>query len=82
MKEQGFDVEIERDDDGFYIANVPALKGCHTQAESLDELAVRVREVVTLCLRAEIQKGLDSGETTPWDLDEFLKKAKARYNGS
>lgn len=45
-----FDVVIERDADGFYVASVPALPGCHTQARSLDELMERVREAVSLCL--------------------------------
>ena len=44
---------IERDEDGFYVATVPALPGCHTQAKSLDTLMKRVREVVTLCLEAQ-----------------------------
>ena len=34
------------DDDG----TVPELKGCHTQARSLDELMARVKEAVLLCL--------------------------------
>lgn len=33
-----FDVVVERDAEGFYIASVPALPGCHTQAKSLHEL--------------------------------------------
>ena len=33
-------------------------------------------------LRAEIQKGLDSGEPTPWNVDEFLKEAHARFEAS
>ena len=33
-------------------------------------------------LRAEIQKGLDSGEPTPWNVDEFLKEAHARHEAS
>jgi hypothetical protein len=41
-----FTVVIERDEGGFYVASVPALKGCHTQARSLDTLMKRVREVV------------------------------------
>jgi predicted RNase H-like HicB family nuclease len=45
-----FDVVIERDEEGFYVASVPQLHGCHTQAESLDELMVRVREAIELCL--------------------------------
>jgi predicted RNase H-like HicB family nuclease len=45
-----FTVLIERDEDGYYVATVPALKGCHTQAKNLDTLMKRVREVVELCL--------------------------------
>jgi predicted RNase H-like HicB family nuclease len=45
-----FAVLIERDEDGYYVATVPALKGCQTQAKNLDTLMKRVREVVELCL--------------------------------
>jgi predicted RNase H-like HicB family nuclease len=45
-----FNVVIERDEEGFYVASVPALPGCHTQARSLDELVDRVREAIALCL--------------------------------
>ena len=45
-----FTVVIERDEDGYYVATVPALKGCHTQAKNLDTLMKRVREVAELCL--------------------------------
>jgi predicted RNase H-like HicB family nuclease len=45
-----FSVVIERDAEGVYVASVPALKGCHTQAPSLDELMLRIREVIELCL--------------------------------
>jgi len=45
-----FSVIIERDAEGFYVASVPALRGCHTQAKSLDELMARVREAAELCL--------------------------------
>ncbi|HEU4881094.1 MAG TPA: type II toxin-antitoxin system HicB family antitoxin [Longimicrobium sp.] len=48
-----FDVVIERDSAGYYVASVPALRGCHTQARSLDELMERVREAVELCLEVE-----------------------------
>jgi predicted RNase H-like HicB family nuclease len=43
-------VLVERDRDGFYVASVPTLKGCHTQARSLDELMERIREAAELCL--------------------------------
>lgn len=45
-----FNVIIEYDSDGYYIASVPELKGCHTQAKSLDALMVRIKEAVELCL--------------------------------
>jgi len=48
-----FSVIIERDAEGYYVASVPALRGCHTQAKSLDELMVRVREAVELCLEVQ-----------------------------
>jgi len=48
-----FSVIIERDPQGYYVASVPALRGCHTQAKSLDELMVRVREAVELCLEVQ-----------------------------
>ncbi len=48
-----FTVVIERDEDGFYVATVPALRGCHTQAKNLDTLMKRAREVIELCLEDE-----------------------------
>ena len=47
---RNFNVIIERDEDGYYVASVPSLRGCHTQAKSLDDLMTRVREVIELCL--------------------------------
>jgi predicted RNase H-like HicB family nuclease len=54
-----FDVVIERDEEGFYIASVPALPGCHTQAHSLDELLDRVREAIAACLETDADAGED-----------------------
>jgi predicted RNase H-like HicB family nuclease len=48
-----FDVLIERDSEGYYVGTVPALRGCHTQARSLDQLMDRVREAIQLCLEVE-----------------------------
>ena len=49
MKKE-FTVIIEQDEEGFFIAEVPELKGCHTQAKSLDVLMERVKEAILLCL--------------------------------
>ena len=48
-----FDVVVEMDADGYYVASVPALQGCHTQARSLDKLMVRIQEAIALCLEVE-----------------------------
>lgn len=45
-----FDVIVEKDSEGYFVASVPALVGCHSQAKSLDELMVRIREAIELCL--------------------------------
>jgi predicted RNase H-like HicB family nuclease len=54
-----FDVIIERDRAGYYVASVPALRGCHTQAKSLDALQKRVREAIELCLGVEGEQADD-----------------------
>ena len=51
--EKSFNVIIEKDEDGYFVASVPTLRGCHTQAKSLDELMTRTREVIELCLEVE-----------------------------
>lgn len=46
---RAYSVIIERDTEGYYVAEVPELPGCHTQAKSLDRLMERVREAIQLC---------------------------------
>ena len=48
-----FTVVIEQDEEGWFVATVPALPGCHTQAKSLDELEERVKEAIQLCLEVQ-----------------------------
>lgn len=48
-----FSVVIEKDEDGYYVASVPELPGCHTQAKTLDELMERVKEAVELYIEVE-----------------------------
>jgi predicted RNase H-like HicB family nuclease len=51
-----FTVVIEQDGDGVYVASVPELPGCHTQAETLDELNRRIKEAIELYLEVEAEK--------------------------
>jgi len=55
-----FSVVIERDAEGYYVASVPELHGCHTQARSLDKLRTRIREAIELCLEVEDSAGTSS----------------------
>jgi len=50
---------IEQDEDGIYVATVPALRGCHTQARTLAELDSRIREAIALCLEVESEVGTE-----------------------
>ena len=50
-----FNIVVERDEDGYYVASVPELPGCHTQAKTLDELRTRIEEAIKLYL--EVEKG-------------------------
>jgi len=52
-----FGVVVEKDEDGYYVASVPELPGCHTQAKTLDEVMRRIKEAIQACLEAEGPKG-------------------------
>ena len=55
MKKE-FNIIIEQDEDGYYIASVPELSGCHTQAKSLDELNKRIIEAIELYLEVDKER--------------------------
>ena len=57
-----FSVIVERDSEGYYVARVPELRGCHTQARSLGKLQGRIKEAIELCLEME---SAGDGETAP-----------------
>lgn len=48
-----FTVIIEKDEDGYYVAEVPDIKGCYTQGKTLEEVLKNIREVIELCLEAD-----------------------------
>ena len=50
MPAKEFYVVIERDEDGLYVGEVPQLKACYSQGETIDELMVNIREVIEMCL--------------------------------
>ena len=51
MRNLQFTAHIEQDPEtGLYIGLVPSIPGAHTQAKTLDQLQVNLKEVVELCL--------------------------------
>jgi len=52
-KVYNFTVVIEKDEDGYFVGSVPALKGCHTQGKTMDELLNNIKEAIELCLEVE-----------------------------
>ena len=45
-----FYVYVERDEDGFYVGEVPQLRGCYAQGRSIEELMRNMSEVIEMCL--------------------------------
>ena len=52
-KPKSLTVLIEQDEDGYFVATVPALRSCYTQAKTLPTLRKRITEVIKLCLERE-----------------------------
>ena len=48
-----FYVIIERDEYGYYVGEVPQLKACYSQGETIDELMANMKEVIELCLETK-----------------------------
>ncbi|MEA3459090.1 MAG: type II toxin-antitoxin system HicB family antitoxin [Chloroflexota bacterium] len=53
-----FYVIIERDEDGYYVGEVPQLRACYSQGKTLDELMANMREVIELCLEEQDEEVL------------------------
>lgn len=50
METDPFHAVVEQDEDGVYVVDVPALRGCHTQGETCEEALENIREVIDMCL--------------------------------
>ncbi|MEK6850509.1 MAG: type II toxin-antitoxin system HicB family antitoxin [Nanoarchaeota archaeon] len=48
-----FNVIIEKDEDGWYVARVPEIQGCHTQGKSIEQVIERIKEAIEVCIVAD-----------------------------
>ena len=53
-----FFVTLDRDEDGAWIAECPAVPGCVSQGASREEALANVREAIALCLEVRAERGL------------------------
>lgn len=48
-----FNVVIEKDEEGLYVASVPDIPGCYTQGKTLNQVLERIKEAIEVCLEAD-----------------------------
>lgn len=60
MAAKEFTVIIEKGEDGYLVSEVLEIPGCHTQAKTLDQLLLRTREAIKLCLKAKAQLSMET----------------------
>ena len=52
-----FSVTIDRDEDGFWVVECPAIPGCVSQGTTKDEALGNITEAITLCLEVRAEQG-------------------------
>ena len=63
-----FTVVIEADEAGGYYAFCPALPGCYSQGETLEEARTNAKEAI----RCHLESLMKDGESIPTEHDEFI----------
>ena len=53
-----FVITLERDEDGVWIAECPAIPGCISQGATKDEAVENVREAILGCLEVRAEHGM------------------------
>ena len=57
MRKVRMPVIITRDEDGYFVAEVPVLKSCFTQGKTREEALANIKEVIHLCLESMAEQG-------------------------
>lgn len=64
MKIFNLQVIIEKDEDGVYIVDCPAIQGCHSYGYTKEEALKNIKEAIELCLV---------------ELDDNLRESEIKY---
>jgi predicted RNase H-like HicB family nuclease len=76
---KGYDVVYERDEDGWWVASIPAVPGCHTQGRSIGQARDRIREALSLFVKGARTASFKEDFVLPVRLQRVLRKtAEAR----
>jgi predicted RNase H-like HicB family nuclease len=75
-----FAVVVEKDADGCYVASVPELLGCHTQAKTLNKLMLRVKEAIEAYLEAEEYEPKQGAELVGFQIVEVSARDSTQTN--
>ncbi|HAF70313.1 MAG: hypothetical protein XD60_1496 [Acetothermia bacterium 64_32] len=57
MAKYRFNIIVERDEDGVYIASCPALKGCYSQGDTYEEAVENLKDAIRLHIEARREVG-------------------------
>jgi len=68
-----FTVILEPETDGGYSVICPAIPGCVSQGDSLDEALANIREAILLCLDVRREEGLAKPAETPEIVAEEIR---------
>lgn len=63
-----FPVIIEKDEDGFFVADCPDLSGCHTQGRTIEEAITNIRDAIKLHLKILKEDREDIPDSKPISL--------------
>lgn len=53
-----FNVTVDRDEDGYWVAECPSIPGCVSQGEDKESALVNIREAIQLCLEVRSERGM------------------------
>jgi predicted RNase H-like HicB family nuclease len=53
-----FNITLDRDEDGVWIAECPSIPGCVSQGKTKQEAAENIKDAIALCLEVRAEKGL------------------------
>ncbi len=65
-----FKVELIPEPDGGYVANVPALPGCHTQGDSFDEVIENIKDAIQLYIDVLYEESVSTHSESPSQIIE------------